>query len=66
MGRFSLSFDNPQSNLAKQQLMYAYQQQITKTQNVSNGNGNGNRNGLTGSMIDRVYKARPGCGACGK
>ena len=35
---------------------------VNKTKTVTNNKFTS----LTGSMIDRVYKAKPGCSACGK
>jgi len=58
-----MSFDNPQSNSLRQNLLYAYQTQLAKA-SEQQSLGKGDR--LTGSMIDRVHKTRPGCSACGK
>jgi hypothetical protein len=63
MKRFSMAFDNPQSNTLRQNLMYAYQTQMAKASEMKTM-GKGDR--LAGSMIDRVHKTRPGCSACGK
>ena len=63
MKRFSMAFDNPQQNRAKQNLLYAYQLQAqNNTGAVSKARGLD----LASPMIGRVYKAKPGCSACGK
>lgn len=54
-----MAFDNPKANMIKQNLLYSYQVQA---QQKSSSRGMD----LSTPMIDRVYKARPGCSACGK
>jgi hypothetical protein len=60
MKRFSMTFDNPAQNAIRQNIMYQYQQQQQKAVAPSR------RIDLARPMIDRVYKAKPGCSACGK
>ena len=60
MKRFSMTFDNPAQNEIRQNMMYQYQQQQQKAVPPSR------RIDLARPMIDRVYKAKPGCSACGK
>lgn len=62
MQRFSMAFDNPQLVRAKQNALYAYQNQIQNTASLSKRRGMD----LGSPMIERVHKAKPGCSACGK
>ena len=57
-----MAFDNPQQNRAKQNLLYAYQVQAQNNSTQSKARGLD----LASPMIGRVYKAKPGCSACGK
>jgi|LauGreDrversion4_1035100.scaffolds.fasta_scaffold48775_3 hypothetical protein len=59
MFRFSMAFDDPRSIAIRQSKMHAYQLQAQQRQNKKIGD-------LSTSMIDRVHRAKPGCGACGK
>ena len=62
MKRFSMAFDNPGQNAIRQNILYNAQIQSQKATPYS-----GNRKiDLARPMIDRVYKAKPGCSACGK
>jgi len=55
-----MTFDNPAQNAIRQNMMYQYQHQQQKAVAPSR------RIDLARPMIDRVYKAKPGCSACGK
>lgn len=63
MKRFSMAFDDPRINIAKQQLFYESQMKmkdsLAQRQNSRGGD-------LKLPMIERVYRAKPGCSACGK
>ena len=59
MRRFSMAFDNPQLTRSKQHLWYMAQMEA---QNKPKKYGID----LATPMIERVYKAKPGCSACGK
>jgi hypothetical protein len=60
MFRLSSNFSNNTNQFAVSlQLRQQLQQQ--QLQSMSTG-----RLGLSSSMIDRIYKAKPGCSACGK
>jgi len=58
MFRFSMAFDDPRSNAIRQSKMHAYQLQAQQSHKKVGD--------LSTSMIDRVHRAKPGCGACGK
>lgn len=59
MRRFSMAFDNPQLTRTKQHALYIAQM---AAQNKPKPSGID----LATPMIERVYKAKPGCSACGK
>jgi hypothetical protein len=59
MRRFSMAFDNPQLTRTKQHALYITQMEA---QNKPKRYGID----LATPMIQRVYKAKPGCSACGK
>jgi len=59
-----MTFDNPAQNAIRQNMMYQYQQQ--KQQQQQKAVAPSRRIDLARPMIDRVYKAKPGCSACGK
>lgn len=59
MRRFSMAFDNPQLSRTKQHALYIAQMDA---QNKAKRSGVD----LATPMIERVYKAKPGCSACGK
>ena len=58
MKRFAMTFDNPGQSAIRQSIMYHQQKQTAKPSN--------RRIDLATPMIERVYKAKPGCSACGK
>lgn len=60
MRRFAMTFDNPGQNAIRQSILYQQQKQVQTTPPSSR------RIDLARPMIDRVYKAKPGCSACGK
>ena len=60
MKRFSMTFDNPRQNAIRQSILYQQQQKQNQAVPISR------RIDLARPMIDRVYKAKPGCSACGK
>lgn len=65
MTRFSMAFDDPRINIAKQQLYHAshiklQNLQAQKESNIKRGGD------LKLPMIERVHRAKPGCSACGK
>jgi hypothetical protein len=60
MKRFSMTFDNPAQNAIRQNILYQHQQQNQRQAPPSR------KIDLARPMIDRVYKAKPGCSACGK
>jgi hypothetical protein len=62
MKRFSMSFDNPAQNAVRQSILYNAQMQAQKAKPYAGSK----KIDLALPMIDRVYKAKPGCSACGK
>ena len=62
MKRFSMAFDNPAQNAIRQNILYNAQTQSQKAIPYSGSK----KIDLMRPMIDRVYKAKPGCSACGK
>ena len=62
MKRFSMTFDNPAQNAIRQNIIYQYQQQLQQQKAVPPSK----RIDLAKPMVERVYKAKPGCSACGK
>lgn len=61
MKRFSMTFDNPAQNAIRQNILYQHQQQ-----QLQKAVSHNRKIDLATPMIDRVYKAKPGCSACGK
>jgi hypothetical protein len=59
-GRFKMSFGNDNFRVARQQALASYQANISDIPNRKNPTL------LNAPMIDRVYRAKPGCSACGK
>ena len=55
-----MAFDDPRINIAKQQLFY--ESQMKMKDSLQNRRGSD----LKTPMIERVYRAKPGCSACGK
>ena len=55
-----MTFDNPGQNAIRQNILYQQQQRVQQAVPPSR------RIDLARPMIDRVYKAKPGCSACGK
>ena len=53
-----MAFDDPRSNIARQNALYIAQMKIDQTHKRSSD--------LKVSMIERIHRAKPGCGACGK
>lgn len=53
-----MAFDDPRSIAIRQSKMHAYQLQAQQSHKKIGD--------LSTSMIDRVHRAKPGCGACGK
>lgn len=67
MKRFSMTFDNPGQNTFRQNyLSYQTQLQLQKQQQQQRPVALNRKADLTRPMVDRVYKAKPGCSACGK
>ena len=62
MKRFSMVFDNPGQNAIRQNILYNAQMQSQKATPYTGST----KIDLARPMIDRVYKAKPGCSACGK
>ena len=68
MKRFSMTFDNPGQTAIRQNIIYQAQlraQAQAQTASIPTGNAS-KKIDLRRPMIDRVYKAKPGCSACGK
>jgi hypothetical protein len=55
-------FDNPGQNAIRQNILYNAQIQSQKAIPYTGST----KIDLARPMIDRVYKAKPGCSACGK
>ena len=60
-GRFQMTFGNSYNQQLLQNIIIANYQSTGQMNNISLTNGR-----LNAPMIDRVYKARAGCSACGK
>jgi hypothetical protein len=58
MYQIRMNLENPNSQLSKNIVSSSIQHRMAKTvsKNLS----------LNSSMIDRIHKAKPGCGSCGK
>jgi hypothetical protein len=54
-----MMFDDPRSNMARQNLLYAAQIKYE-------AQGKKQSSDLKISMIERIHRAKPGCSACGK
>ena len=55
-----MAFDDPRSNMARQNLLYAAQIKYEAQGKKTRGSD------LKVAMIERVHRAKPGCSACGK
>lgn len=58
MKRFSMAFDDPRTNIARQNSLYIAQMKMDQTSKRTSD--------LKVSMIERIHRAKPGCSACGK
>ena len=59
-GRFKMSFGNDNFRVSHNRALASYQAGIASVNKTRTPSA------LNAPMIDRVYRAKPGCGACGK
>ena len=63
-----MNIDDPRTTMTRQNIMYeqylaSQQKSVNQNSSVTSGL---KKMDLSRSMIDRIVKARPGCGGCGK